>query len=405
MTAICAFFAIDFSLPEFDGETLQVKESKMRRIEFHDSTQPLTSCAILCMAGGLPDLRTVRLNHPPHGPHPLGSAPVFDQGIERTSIAMIRSAEDRRLQQTLANARNPAIVDLHITYSNLGANLSTINKAIWLFSHPEFRQRPLTVLSRMAKWEWHRLSSRPARLQLDQLKLIARPFDGNGRLICYFGEKFDGLFEFLKQFLKPGMICVDVGANIGSHAVNAGRLVGETGKVYAFEADPETCAILKQNVALNQLDNIIVKNECVLDKEGYITLYINKDSGKNSVLLSRSSEINRTITVHGDTLDNALSKSRKVDLLKIDVEGADFRVLRGAEKIFQINPPSIVVIEIHDVDSDNVNSKEVLQFLQSHNYEIYSYKNNRLLPHDYPRERGNVYAVHSTAVAMVAQLI
>jgi tRNA A58 N-methylase Trm61 len=82
------------------------------------------------------------------------------------------------------------------------------------------------------------------RWELDGLKLTARSVDGNGRLICYFGTKFDSVFEFLKMFLQKGMVFVDVGSNIGSHTLNAARLVGSTGSVFAFEADPDTYNLL-----------------------------------------------------------------------------------------------------------------------------------------------------------------
>ena len=114
----------------------------------------------------------------------------------------------------------------------------------WLLSHPEFRKHPVRVSSGVVSWEIHKLLSRNMALKLDGLKLTARPIDGNGRLICYFGTKFDTIFDFLKTYLKEGMVFVDVGANIGSHAINAARLVGRTGSVFAFEADP-TAAITR----------------------------------------------------------------------------------------------------------------------------------------------------------------
>ena len=126
----------------------------------------------------------------------------------------------------------------------------------WLLSHPEFRKHPVRVSSGVVWWEIHKLLSRNMALELDGLKLTARPIDGNGRLICYFGTKFDTIFDFLKTYLKQGMVFADVGANIGSHAINAARLVGDTGSVFAFEADPDTYRLLARNIQLNGLRNI-----------------------------------------------------------------------------------------------------------------------------------------------------
>ncbi len=98
----------------------------------------------------------------------------------------------------------------------------------WLVSHPEFRRNPVRVTLGVISWEVHRLLSKNMSLELDGLKLTSRPLDGNGRLICYFGTKFDNIYEFFKIFLRRGMVFVDIGANIGSHTVNAARLVGNT---------------------------------------------------------------------------------------------------------------------------------------------------------------------------------
>src|SRR6516164_3603227 len=133
----------------------------------------------------------------------------------------------------------------------------------WLLSHPEFRRHPIQVSRGMLSWEINKLLSRNISLELDGLKLSARPIDGNGRLICYFGAKFDAIFDFLKTFLQEGMVFVDVGANIGSHTINAARLVGRTGSVFAFEPDPDTCGVLVENIRSNGLLNVVVRQTCV----------------------------------------------------------------------------------------------------------------------------------------------
>jgi FkbM family methyltransferase len=82
--------------------------------------------------------------------------------------------------------------------------------------------------------------------------------------------------------------------------------VGENGKVYAFEAEPDTCALLELNVAENQLNNVVVRNECVMDSEGDVTFYVNKDSAKSSLLQSRDTDVEKIASIHGDRLDKLL---------------------------------------------------------------------------------------------------
>ena len=80
------------------------------------------------------------------------------------------------------------------------------------------------------------------------------------------------------------MVFVDVGANIGSHAINAARLVGRTGSVFAFEADPDTYRILAENIESNDLRNIMPTQTCVSDHVGTLSFYKHKDSAKSSIV-------------------------------------------------------------------------------------------------------------------------
>lgn len=142
--------------------------------------------------------------------------------------------------------------------------------------------------------------SKNMSLELDGLKLTSRPLDGNGRLICYFGTKFDNIYEFLKIFLRRGMVFVDIGANIGSHTVNAARLVGNTGAVYAFEADFDTYRLLLENIGLNNLSNVTARQTCVADDIGVVSFFKHKDSAKSSIV-DRGEDM--AVTLPADKLD------------------------------------------------------------------------------------------------------
>src|SRR5690348_12398607 len=100
-------------------------------------------------------------------------------------------------------------------------NLSQAAKNInWMTSHPECKSHPFLFPIRVLRWEWHRTTGTPALLPLFDFVIQARPSDGMGRLICYFRNRADKLFAFMKNYLKPGMTFVDVGANIGSHTIH-----------------------------------------------------------------------------------------------------------------------------------------------------------------------------------------
>jgi FkbM family methyltransferase len=264
----------------------------------------------------------------------------------------------------------------------------------WLLSHPEFRKHPVRVSSGVMSWEVHKLLSRNMSLELDGLKLTARPIDGNGRLICYFGTKFDPIFDFLKTYLQEGMVFVDVGANIGSHAINAARLVGRTGSVFAFEADPDTYHLLADNIKSNSLRNIVLKQTCVSDHVGTLSFYKHKDSAKSSIV-DRGEKL--SVTLPSDTLDNLVPADTKIDILKVDVEGAELSVLRGGRTVFSDQRrPSVVIIEVFDVRDNTDKSEGIREVLEGYGYKFYLFDGHKLAP--LSGSALNAFAVHESAL-------
>jgi FkbM family methyltransferase len=247
-------------------------------------------------------------------------------------------------------------------------NLSRAARNVsWITSHPECKSHPFLVPMRVLRWEWHRATKSPARLPLYDFVIQARPSDGMGRLICYFRNRADKLFAFMKSYLKPGMTFVDVGANIGSHTVHGARLVATEGRVFSFEADPETFKLLAWNVRLNGVDNATLFNECVSDKCGPVVFNVNANSARNSLLRPGSSQI----SLSASTLDRLLPPGLQADLLKIDVEGGDYLVLKGARRIFESSPPRVVVIEATSCKT------EIEHFLLSYGYRLYQFDDTR----------------------------
>jgi FkbM family methyltransferase len=267
----------------------------------------------------------------------------------------------------------------------------------WLLSHPEFRRNPVRVSSGVVSWEIHKLLSRNMALNLDGLKLTARPIDGNGRLICYFGAKFDTIFDFLKIFLQKGMVYVDVGANIGSHVINAARLVGSSGSVFAFEADPDTYHLLSDNINANDLHNVILRQTCVSDHVGTLSFYKHKDSAKSSIV-DRGEEL--SVALPSDTLDNLIAVDKKIDVLKVDVEGAELSVLRGARGILKDQRrPSIIIIEVFDIRDNTDKSEGIREVLEGYGYKFYIFDDGKLTP--FSGSALNAYAVHDSVIPQV----
>jgi FkbM family methyltransferase len=149
----------------------------------------------------------------------------------------------------------------------------------------------------------------------------------------------------LLHFLKPGDIFLDCGANIGYFSVLAGHLVGPLGQVIAIEANPVTQLLLDRNLRLNGLGKVV---RCALaGSAGDLELFVPRAGDVYSSLrtggLVTGTDIER-FHVPGRTLDEVVSSLnlQRLDLLKIDIEGAELDVLRSAQRVMRELRPIIV---------------------------------------------------------------
>ena len=157
-----------------------------------------------------------------------------------------------------------------------------------------------------------------------------------------------GTTELFRQLLKPGMIVVDVGANVGYFSLLSAELVGSSGKVYAFEPEPGNNGVLQKNIEINSLSNIQVEEMAVSDNSGVADLYLSElDSGSHSLFGDAARGIRKAVQVTTTTLDAFLESEGwpNVDLVKIDVEGAELGVLNGMERLMERSPDLKLIIE------------------------------------------------------------
>ena len=186
------------------------------------------------------------------------------------------------------------------------------------------------------------------------------------------GDFLPGHEEHLSQRFTPreGDTVIDIGAHIGRYTITSSKQVGSTGKVVAIEADPDNFQLLKRNIALNNLTNVLPLNYAVFSTRTRMKLYEQSASAKyNSIMLTRARTMNY-VEVNADTLDSILEQNRinRVNWIKIDVEGAEFEVLKGSTKTLSSNDISLLV-EIHNID-DPSHYDNILDVLKYHNYEI-----------------------------------
>ena len=149
--------------------------------------------------------------------------------------------------------------------------------------------------------------------------------------------------ELIKNSLKPGMVFVDIGANLGYYTLIASKLVGEQGKVYAIEPDDKNFQLLSKNVSLNNLKNVQLIKKALSEQPGEQKLYKDKENyGRHSLAGSNVPVLDTVFTVETDTLDNVLNGVAP-SVMKMDVQGAEGLVMKGASKTLKKSPQRMTV--------------------------------------------------------------
>jgi len=155
----------------------------------------------------------------------------------------------------------------------------------------------------------------------------------------------DPEFALLERVVRPGMTVVDVGANVGCYTLVLSSLVGEKGWVMAFEPEPENAAMLRRNVEENGIRNVHIEERAVSDQSGTATLALSPRACGEHRLAAHEND-SPTIPVPVTTLDEALEPfAGRVDVVKMDVQGAEFAVLRGMKKTIEASPTLCLLVE------------------------------------------------------------
>jgi len=154
----------------------------------------------------------------------------------------------------------------------------------------------------------------------------------------------DGEVAVFRSLICQGMTVVDIGANEGIYTLHSGLAVGSFGKVYAFEPVPDTYQRLLKHIRLNNTSNVLAFPFALADTEGVATFHLGKNSGEGSLFRV---DTPRTITVRTLTLDSFLAEQRieHVDIVKVDVEGAEMHVLRGMHGLLSRPGKPILMLE------------------------------------------------------------
>jgi FkbM family methyltransferase len=157
-------------------------------------------------------------------------------------------------------------------------------------------------------------------------------------------------YRAFREAVRPGAVALDIGANAGAYALVLGRWVGPSGHVYAFEPVPASFDGLARHVALNGLVSTVTPvRAAVGDREGPAPLRLAGTPGESRLAGSATADDGATVDVDMTTIDAFCARTGIVpDFIKIDVEGAELDVLRGARETLRARGPSLALfVELH----------------------------------------------------------
>jgi FkbM family methyltransferase len=179
------------------------------------------------------------------------------------------------------------------------------------------------------------------------------------------GGREDDTTAVLRSLLHPGAVFVDVGANVGYFTLLAAKLGAD---VIAYEPTPSVFRRLAENVELNSLHAKLV-NAAAMDRAGRFPLYLSEDDPEANSLFGSGG----SVTVSAVRLDDDLASRgiSRVDVLKIDAEGAEPLVLDGARKLLDLQSPALIMeLNPFALEVAGYTPSDVYSRLQAHGYSV-----------------------------------
>jgi FkbM family methyltransferase len=229
-------------------------------------------------------------------------------------------------------------------------------RAFLRFASPFANFRRLPVIGPLLRWAGAKLVPRDTltwiQVQRGPAKGIWLRLNPRTGRDYFSGEAEPEVQALMQKYLLAGMTFYDVGANIGFFSLLAARLVGPTGRVIAFEADPEVAARLREHVARNDGASISVEEKAAWSSAAPVLFAradpsLSPDRGLGHVVAAGATEIpHSAIRVETVVLDEYAAGVRAPDFIKCDVEGAEVDVFRGAQTILTEKKP-IILCEMH----------------------------------------------------------
>lgn len=212
--------------------------------------------------------------------------------------------------------------------------------------------------------------------ELNGHRLLLDPQDS--LRLSIIGAYEPAVTRLVEKVIRPGDVVVDIGAHIGYFTLHFARLVGETGRVYAFEPDPENFALLQTNVRANGYTNVVLEPMAVSDRSGTFTLYRAENNPADHRIYDPQ-EARQPLAIPTVSLDAYFSDqaSARVDLVKVDVQGAEEQVVLGMAGMLARNPSLKLITEFwpFGLQAAGGSAPALLNLLEQHRFNFYPMDN------------------------------
>lgn len=192
-------------------------------------------------------------------------------------------------------------------------------------------------------------SNKRRELQINDFKFYADPTSNFGSSVAR-GEYERDISMLLERHLTQGSTFLDLGANEGFFTVMASKLVGPTGRVVAVEPQSRLGPVLLKNLTINECSNCTIVQAAVSDHSGEITIHLapSTNTGSTSIFHPAKYPVKKE-TVKCYALSDLLDKlgTTKFDLVKVDIEGAEYKVFMAAEDVLRSGRLARIELEFH----------------------------------------------------------
>lgn len=218
-------------------------------------------------------------------------------------------------------------------------------------------------------------------LQLENFKILANVNEDVGRQLYLFNNFEKDEVEFFKNSIKNGDVCFDVGANIGYFTLLFSKFNGGS-DVHIFEPIKSNIEMIEKSLAINSIKNVTINQTAVGNSDGNISFSISEDSAFSSIHDTGRKPLSEVIEVGVLKIDTYVNQNdiKRIDVLKIDVEGAEELVIMGAKNTLT-DPnkrPRLVMIELYDLNLKGFNTSrvEIIRKMKEYGYSPFVISNN-----------------------------